>query len=194
MIDRSSVSVALIAGALMLAGCSQAAPATSGQSDGAVTAPAAPAGAVATAPAPTFTAADGASAQTLAAEPTEGEGEASALGGIVRFDPIANQSGEGFVRLIGTAGGDPAANGLMTYLVISTAHDSWVYTIGNIVDYRIKGVADGKLDLEIDQTDVADNGDMNTQTRKVILTWTPVPDDYTPGGDWAPVVTTTAAR
>lgn len=191
MIIRKSVSAALVSGALVLAGCS---PASQDQA-----APAEPAGtaggtAAASAPAPAYTAADGANPETLAPAAADAEGETGALGGIVRFDAVPGQSGEGFVRLIGTAGGDPAANGLMTYLVISTAHDSWVYTIGNIIDYRIKGAADGKLDLEIDETTVADNGDMNTATRKLIVTWTPVPDDYAPGGDWTPTVTTTAAR
>ena len=197
MITRKSVSVALVSGALLLAGCTPASQDAAATGEAAAAAPeTAPDNAPAAAPvsAPTFAAAGGASPATLAPEASDAEGEAASLGGIVRFDAVPGQSGEGFVRLIGTAGGDPAANGLMTYLVISTAHDSWVYTIGNIIDYRIKGAADGRLDLEIDETTVADNGDMNTATRKLIVTWTPVPDDYAPGGDWTPTVTTTAAR
>lgn len=188
MIIRKSVSVALVSGALLLAGC------TAAPQDAAAPGEAAAATTTATTPAPTFTAAEGATPETLAPASPDAEGEAAALGGIVRFDAVPDQSGEGFVRLIGTAGGDPAANGLMTYLVISTVHDSWVYTIGNIIDYRIKGVADGRLDLEIDETTVADNGDMNTATRKLIVTWTPVPENHDPGGDWTPTVTTSAAR
>lgn len=191
MIIRKSVSVALVSGALLLAGCTPASQDAAATGEAAATAPDTAAAPVS---APTFAAADGAGPETLAPEASDVEGEAASLGGIVRFDAVPGQSGEGFVRLIGTAGGDPAANGLMTYLVISTAHDSWVYTIGNIIDYRIKGAADGRLDLEIDETTVADNGDMNTATRKLIVTWTPVPDDYAPGGDWTPTVTTTAAR
>lgn len=185
MMVRKSLTLALVAGCVALAGCNPAAP---GSSD------AAPAAAATTAAAPTFTAAADAKPETLAAAGSDSEGEAADLGGVVRFDRIPNQSGEEFVRLIGTAGGDPAANGLMTYLVISMTHDSWVYTIGNILEYRIKGASNGRLDLEIDETVVADNGDMGNQTRKVIVTWTPVPADYSPGNGWEPEVTVTAAQ
>lgn len=164
MIIRKSVAVALVSCALLLAGCT---PPSQGAAATGEAAAATPAATAEPASAPTFAAADGASPETLAPAAPDAEGETAALGGIVRFDAVPDQSGGGFVRLIGTAGGDPAANGLMTYLVISTAHDSWVYTIGNIIDYRIKGVGDGRLDLEIDETTIADNGDMNTATRKI---------------------------
>ncbi len=186
MSKRYSVTMPLVAAMVFLAACN---PTSTDTSKAAETTTASEA-----APTPALTAAEGASPETLAPTAPDAEGETSVLGGIVRFDALPNQSGEGFVRLIGTAGGDPAANGLMTYLVISTAHDSWVYVIGNIIDYRIKGVADGRVDLEIDQTRIADNGEMSTETRKQIVTWTPVPDTYEPGGDWAPVVTKTAAQ
>ncbi|MCU0881767.1 MAG: hypothetical protein MUF14_03750 [Hyphomonadaceae bacterium] len=187
MIVRNSLTLALVAGCVALTGCNPAAP---GANDAAPV----PAAAAGTAAAPSFTAAADAKPETLAPAEADSEGEAASLGGVVRFDAVPNQSGDAFVRLIGTGGGDPAANGLMTYLVISTTHDSWVYTIGNILEYRIKGAADGKLDLEIDETIVADNGDMGNQTRKVIVTWTAVPADYSPGDGWSPTVTVTAAQ
>jgi hypothetical protein len=184
MVRKVILSAVVVTG-LMLGACNNAT----------ATAEGAPADKAAAVAASTFTPVAGAAVETLKPEPLDGEGEVGFLPGIVRYDVIPNQTGDGFARIIGTAGGDPAANGLMTYLVFSTVHAGEVLTIGNIIDYRIVGVSPGKVDLEIDQSKAADDGTLSTETRKVVLAWTvPADAEDNPDQSVGATVTVTPAQ
>lgn len=117
------------------------------------------------------------SAETLIAEPVEENIQWAAS--VVKVDYIPDTD----AKLFGTAGGDPAINGLYTYLAVyqSTA-DGWaVYKLGDFNDYTVLSTGPNRVDLEISQsgwnqeTDSAD-----TQVRKVIVRWTPGEDGAPP--------------
>jgi hypothetical protein len=177
------VAVALV-GVAAVAGCG------AGAQGGGATEVATEASAVAPA---SLKAAAGAAAETLQPVPADDEGEANGLAGVVKFDVIPNQTGEASARLIGTAGGDPAANGLMTYLVFSTVHQSVVYPVGNIIDYRILGASQNVVDLEISQSEIAEDGSMTTVTRNAVLSWTPIAELESPEQEIKTTVTLTPA-
>jgi hypothetical protein len=99
---------------------------------------------------------------------------------IVRNDAIANQQGPIKVRLIGGAGGDPAMNGLMTYIGFSTDYESMNFLIGDILDYKILRTAPGRIDLEISESSMDGNGTIGSKTRRAIIEWVINPDAETP--------------
>ena len=118
--------------------------------------------------------------EALAVETTE---YASAAASVVRVDFLENQGGSAGVKLFGTAGGDPAANGLYTYIAfyIGPGGDWVVFPVGNFIDYRILFDAPGRVDLEITETTIDEaTAEMGSQTRRVIVSWTDVMDDAPP--------------
>lgn len=179
---RNLVLVGVAAGAIAMAGCNAAPPAVAEEAKAETVAASA------------FVAAPGGTVETIQPVPEDDPGEANDLAGVVKFDVVPNQTDEASPRLIGTAGGDPAANGLMTYLVFSTMHSSKVFLIGNIIDYRIIGASPGKLDLEIDETTADNDGNLGSATRKVIVSWTPVTEDQGPDTEFTSAVTVTPAQ
>jgi hypothetical protein len=134
--------------------------------------------------APVPAAADVAAAQPF--EPADGERKTiMPLGaedpqpsafGVVKFDTLKDASKLGPVRLFGAGGGDPAANGLMTYLSIATPHDGVEFLLGDFVDYRIVASAPGRIDLEITETAIVGKDDqLGSITRRAIVSWTEKP-------------------
>ncbi len=118
--------------------------------------------------------------QALAVETTE---YASAAASVVNVDCLENQDEGAGVKLFGTAGGDPAANGLYTYIAfyIGPGGDWVVFPVGNFIDYRILSDAPGRVDLEITETTIDEaTAEMGSQTRRVIVNWTAVMDDVPP--------------
>lgn len=115
--------------------------------------------------------------EILTAEPAEENIQWAAS--VVQLDPIPDTD----AKLFGTAGGDPAINGLYTYLAIyqSTA-DGWaVYKIGDFNEYRVLSTGPNRVDLEISQStwnSATDSAD--TQVRKVLVQWTPGEDGAPP--------------
>lgn len=93
---------------------------------------------------------------------------------VVAMDELPAQPGS-TVKLFGAAGGDPAMNGLQTFLAfyVSPA-DGWrVFRVGDFLGYRVIGEAPGRVDLEIDESTYDEAADeIGSRTRRVILSWT----------------------
>lgn len=92
---------------------------------------------------------------------------------VVQLDILAHQGDVG-VKLFGTAGGDPAMNGLFTYVAFfESPAEGWrVFRLGDFLEYRILSDAPGHVDLEIKESTMNDKtGEIGTQTRRIIVTW-----------------------
>ena len=115
--------------------------------------------------------------ETLAAEAVEENIQWAAS--VVKVDDIPDTD----AKLFGTAGGDPAINGLYTYLAVfqSTA-DGWaVYKLGDFNEYTVLSTGPNRVDLEISQSSWNQQTDSaDTQVRKVIVQWTPGEDGGAP--------------
>ncbi|WP_029416382.1 hypothetical protein [Brevundimonas bacteroides] len=107
----------------------------------------------------------------LTAESAEDEGIQYAAS-VVQLDAIPDTD----AKLFGTAGGDPAINGLYTYLAVyqSTA-DGWaVYRLGDFNSYTVLSTGQNRVDLEVSQSTWNDAaGTADTQVSKIIVQWTP---------------------
>lgn len=102
--------------------------------------------------------------------------------GVVRLDELTQQ-GDLTAKLFGTAGGDPAMNGLYTYIAFfDSVPEGWrLFMLGDVLDYTILGEAPGRVDLEITESTMDEaTGDIGTRKRKVIVTWTPGEGDTAP--------------
>lgn len=110
----------------------------------------------------------------LTAESAEDEGIQYAAS-VVQLDAVPDTD----AKLFGTAGGDPAINGLYTYLAVyqSTA-DGWaVYRLGDFNSYTVLSTGENRVDLEISQSTWNDAaGTADTEVRKIIVQWTPSED------------------
>ena len=90
---------------------------------------------------------------------------------VVDLDPIPDQD----AKLFGTAGGDPAMNGLYTYIAFfGSPADGWhVYKIGDFLDYTLLSSSPGRVDLDIHESTMDDaTGNIGSRHRKVIVQWT----------------------
>jgi len=91
------------------------------------------------------------------------------------------KQGELSVKLFGTAGGDPAINGLYTYVAffVGSANGWRVFKLGDFLEYRVVNEAPGKVDLEIKESVIDEStGDISSRLRRVILSW-----DFASGGE-----------
>lgn len=92
---------------------------------------------------------------------------------VVRVDPLRRQ-GALTVKLFGTAGGDPAMNGLYTYLAFfESAGDGWrVFRLGDFLSYRVLAETPGRLTLELRES-VMDqrSGAIGARTRRLLVSW-----------------------
>ena len=110
---------------------------------------------------------------------------------VVRLDALENQ-GDRAVKLFGTAGGDPAMNGLYTHLAFfESPAEGWrVFRIGDFLDYRLLSEAPGRIDLEIDESVLdAATGQIGSRKRRIIVGWALATDGSVPA-----TVTVTPAR
>ncbi|MEA3031487.1 MAG: hypothetical protein QOG13_2812 [Sphingomonadales bacterium] len=110
-------------------------------------------------------------AQSIRPDPDENLQWAAA---VVRIDALRNQ-GDATVKLFGTAGGDPAMNGLYTYLAFfESPGDGWrVFRLGDFLTYRILSEARGRVVLEIRDSVMNDRtGDIGTRIRRLLVSWT----------------------
>ncbi len=89
------------------------------------------------------------------------------------------KQGDLTVKLFGTAGGDPAMNGLYTYVAfyVSTA-DGWrVFKLGDFLDYELLAETPGRIDLELRESTMNEaTGEIGSRTRRVIVSWTAAGD------------------
>lgn len=99
--------------------------------------------------------------------------------GVVRVDQIPGES----AKLFGTAGGDPAMNGLYTYIAfyLSPAEGWAVYKIGDFLDYTVLSNANGRVDLDVHESIMDEaSGSIGDRHRKIIVQWTQGADDQAP--------------
>ena len=110
---------------------------------------------------------------------------------VVELTPLTRQ-GDVAVKLFGTAGGDPAMNGLYTHVAFfrSPAEGWRVFRIGDFLDYRVRSETPGRVDLEVDES-VMDPATqrIGARKRRLIVAWTMGPDAAPPVA-----VTVTPAR
>jgi hypothetical protein len=117
--------------------------------------------------------------QTLTPEEDENLVWAAA---VVRVDFVPNQTGL-TAKLFGFAGGDPAMNGLYTYIAfLSDPHEAWrIFRLGDFLDYRILSASPGRVDVELlESTMSTATTEIGSRTRRVIVTWTPGADGAPP--------------
>lgn len=180
---RVSISAILAIACLTMPACGPApAPAK---------APAAPAKAQTAETAKPFEVAEG---ERVTIAPLQAEGPDPSAFGVVQLDTLAGASNLGTVRIFGTASGDPAANGLMTYLGFNSAHDGVGFLLGNFRTYRVIAAAPGRIDLEIDEDVIGDGGELKPITRRVIVSWIEKPQADSPNPEFPAALTITPAR
>lgn len=117
-------------------------------------------------------------AETLSAIPAEDESIQSAAS-VARMDWVS----DGGAKLFGTAGGDPAMNGLYTYVgFYGGPGDGWtVFQLGDFLDYTVLSSSPGRVDLDLHESILDEaSGEISSRHRKVIVTWTPGADDAPP--------------
>jgi len=104
----------------------------------------------------------------------ESDSNLSWAASVVQLDPLANEANGG-VKLFGVAGGDPAMNGLYTYIAFfESPGSSWqVFQLGDFLSYRVLSDAPGRVDLEITESTMDQaTGNIGSRTRHAIVTWT----------------------
>lgn len=101
---------------------------------------------------------------------------------VVSLDPLKAQ-GDRTVKLFGTAGGDPAMNGLYTHVAFfDSPAEGWrVFRIGDVLDYRVLSEAPGRVDLEIEESVMNEaSGEIGSRTRRIIVGWAAAADGSVP--------------
>jgi hypothetical protein len=160
----------------------------------------APACTPATTPAPAqletvkpFEAADGERVTVMPLQAGAESSEPSAFG-VVKFNDLPDMSPLWAVRMFGAGGGDPAANGLKTYLAFNTAHDGQGFLLGDFIDYRVVAASPGRIDLEITETAIGKGDQLESITRRAIVSWTEKPQAQDPNPEFPATVTITPAK
>jgi hypothetical protein len=75
-------------------------------------------------------------------------------------------------KIFGVAGGDPAMNGLQTYIAFyrNPAEGWWVYQIGDFLSFKILNQSSGRVDLEVEESTIDEaTGTIGTRTRRMIV-------------------------
>ncbi len=101
---------------------------------------------------------------------------------VVELTPLTRQ-GERTVKLFGTAGGDPAMNGLYTHVAFfDSPAEGWrVFRLGDFLDYRVLSESPGRVDLELDESTMDEaSGNIGSRTRRVIVGWAVATDGSVP--------------
>ena len=90
--------------------------------------------------------------------------------------------GDNTVKLFGTAGGDPAMNGLYTYLAFYVDPDEgWrVFRIGDFLEYRVVSETRGRVVLAINESVMNRQSNISSRRRRLLVTWTPGRDGAPP--------------
>ena len=102
---------------------------------------------------------------------------------VVRLDQLTGQ-GPFAAKLFGTAGGDPAMNGLYTHIAFfQDPAQGWrVFRIADVLDYRILSERAGRVDLELRESVMDEaSGRIGDRTRRVIVGWPIAADGSAPG-------------
>jgi hypothetical protein len=145
---------------------------------------------IAAAASPAFAQSGGASGPGPAVVRPDAEESLQWAASVVQLDPLRRQGGT--VKLFGTAGGDPAMNGLYTYLAFfePAPGDGWrIFRLGDFLSYRIVGEAPGRLTLEVRESVLDEaSGTIGARTRRLLVGW------RGRGGEPPASVSVTAAR
>ncbi|MBJ7484610.1 hypothetical protein [Brevundimonas sp.] len=90
--------------------------------------------------------------------------------GVVELYSLDKQQGVG-AKIFGTAGGDPAMNGLQTYIAFyrSPADGWWVYGLGDFLDFKVLNEVPGQVDLEIEESTMDAEGTIGSRKRRAII-------------------------
>lgn len=100
------------------------------------------------------------------------EGQVAAS--VVQIDPLT-KSQDMDVKLFGVGGGDPAMNGLYTYIAFyrSPAEGWWIYKLGDFLDYKLLAESPGKVDLELTESTYNEaTGMIGSRNRRIVVTFT----------------------
>lgn len=114
-------------------------------------------------------------------QPDADEGQQWAAS-VVELTPLTRQ-GDRTVKLFGTAGGDPAMNGLYTHVAFyDSPAEGWrVFRIGDFLDYRVLSEREGRVDLELNESTMDQaSGEIGSRTRRVIVGWALATDGSVP--------------
>ena len=120
------------------------------------------------------------SAQT-GARPLRPEADSEAIqaaAAVIKITELRRQ-GNATVKLFGTAAGDPAMNGLYTYIAFwQSTGDGWrVFKIGDFLDYALVSEAPGRVVLQLRESTMdRATGNIGARTRRIAVAWTPVAD------------------
>ena len=101
---------------------------------------------------------------------------------VVRLDRLSGQ-GPVAAKLFGTAGGDPAMNGLYTYIAFfQDPAEGWrVFRLGDVLDYRVLSERPGRVDLELRESFMDEASTrISDRTRRVIVGWPIAADGSAP--------------
>ena len=119
-------------------------------------------------------------AQTLQAEADDEPMQWAASVVMVNF--LQNQGDSAGVKLFGTAGGDPAMNGLYTHIAFHQgAAEGWrVFRLGDFLEHRVISDAPGRVNLELFESTMGADDVIRERVRYAIVTWTPGADGAAP--------------
>ena len=93
------------------------------------------------------------------------------LASVIEVTPLraqTNLSG----KLFGVGGGDPAMNGLQTYIAFfrSPAEGWWVFGLGDFLSYKVLSETAGRVDLEVEESVLDEaTGQIGSRKRRMIL-------------------------
>lgn len=110
---------------------------------------------------------------------------------VIQIDELRNQ-GNLTAKLFGTGGGDPAMNGLYTYLAFfESPADGWrVFRLGDFLGYRIVSETHGRVAIEVRESVMNERtGAIGSRARRLLIGWTARAGDQPPAS-----VSVTAAR
>ena len=112
----------------------------------------------------------------------ETDGALQEAAGVVRLDQLSGQ-GPVAAKLFGTAGGDPAMNGLHMHIAFfqDPALGWRVFRLADVLDYRILSERAGRVDLELEESIMDEaSGRIGSETRRVIVGWPIAADGSAP--------------
>jgi hypothetical protein len=92
---------------------------------------------------------------------------------VIQIDELRNQ-GDLTAKLFGTGGGDPAMNGLYTYLAFfESAADGWrVFRLGDFLSYRIVSDARGRVVVEVRESVMNERtSEIGARVRRLLVSW-----------------------
>ena len=101
---------------------------------------------------------------------------------VVQVDPL-NHQGDYTVKLFGAAGGDPAMNGLNTYIAfLDSPEEDWrIFRVGDFLSYRVLSEARGRVRLEVHESIMNQRTtEIGSRVRRLTISWTSAGDDRRP--------------